>query len=286
MKDKRGIVIFLLLLVILCLTGYIIWDKVLDPMINGEIIEECYVNEEEPEEQITEAEEDTSNSSEGIDTEKEKNIMNGISPFIESTYTNASVKATKIRSELKIQYAIEKELMFKKNLVELHNLPEDNRLSLSWNAVKTRINYMFNSNIELVSRLKVAVEGIGCYNAEYYCSNENDCNYTLTPYGCDVGWRFDSYKTKGIKEEKIKNGIELYEKVLHIDCNIGTGTCDVKTFVLDSSKTNGVREEVLGVVDSKTSEEVDKYFDKASTYKYTFGLKNGNYYFISSEIIQ
>lgn len=294
MKDRKTLVIAILAIVILCLSGFIVWDKVLDPMINGVIIEECYLNEE-PLGTIDITSQNASGDTLDTDGEEkevyEEKPMDKISPFVEITYNYDKVLASDFRNEAKIKYAIEKELKYKKNIDELNNLPDDNRLRLDWGAVKSRVKSMFNSNVEIISSTRVDVANVGCYNVqldEYkfksLCTN---CRYILTPLGCDVGWRFDSYETKKIKEEKKTNGTEIYMKVLHVQHNLGTNKYEVKTYIPDSTSDTGLKEKELGIIDNNNEEELEKYFDDAATYKYTFGLTNTNYYyFISSEIVK
>ncbi len=208
-----------------------------------------------------------------------KKIMNVISTFEESTYHNDKLEADSINSESKIEYAIGKELLLKDNIekTDIPSTQEDmgNQISIEWKVVSDRVKKIFGSqtHLEYVSKLAVTQVGVGCFTVK---GNGENYPYMLDPFGCDVGWRFDHYEKKYVEGIKYSDRVEITAKVLHVDCNPETSECSVEN--LDGKKIGNVK-------NSAGKYNVESYYDKGSTIKYTFKLENDNYYFVSSEFV-
>lgn len=296
--EKKNIIIALLVVFIFILIGVIVYDHLILLNNQNSSIEEVQTDTG-LDNKLNESNSNKNNNEKNttsvndISLEKENDLMDKINVFDWFTYQNAKVESSKIRNELKISYAISKELKYKENIKELStpssSLSDKNKLSLNWKVVKARADSMFGSgdDLELVSKVSVSVAGIGCYNADFNCTSDSfdDCNYTLDPYGCDAGWGFTYYKTKEVKREEKSTNVIIYQNVLILECNPVTSSCDVKTYIYNKNAKNGVKEKTLGTIANR-DDSIEEYFSSASTYKYTFKEKNGDYYFVSSEIEQ
>lgn len=210
-----------------------------------------------------------------------KKIMSVISTFEESTYDTDKLEADSISSESKIKYAIGYELLLKDN-IEKTNTPSTqddmgNQYSIKWKVVSDRVKEMFGSKtrLEYVSNLAVTQAGAGCFTV----NGSSESNpYMLDPFGCDVGWRFDHYEKKYVDGIKYEDKAEINVKILHLECDPETNECSIEN--LDDNELGKVKKNKNDMYD------LDSYYDKATTIKYTFNLENDNYYFVSSEFVK
>ena len=273
-KSKAPIIILVvvLIIIILGLAGYICYDK-------GLFSKKEVKTSPKQEEKVDKAEEIDVNSDEV------KNLFTSIRTFEEKTYTNKELSNTTISSEDKITYAIGEELLQGKNIEsskEKASLDDNMTKSfIKWGTVKDRVKLLFGSNtsIEKVTKLNVNQAGAGCFNVEYaYCEekNENECKYTLDPFGCDVGWRFDRYETRDIKAIKKSESIVVTRQVLHLaECNPETTECKIVRPTQEDKELGKAK---------GSKPDLSNFFDKGDTIEYTFKLENGNYYFESSKV--
>ena len=221
---------------------------------------------------------------EKLDTAKE--LMKSISYFVESTYLKDRFTINDIGNDGIIRNSIIKEIIFEKNIIKTEIPSNDSVIkyqkAIRWDSIQKRTKLLFGENIEIkpVDELKVDFVGIGCYNAKKYCIN-NDCSelfYLLDQVGCDVGWKFDYYETKNVSSTKNGNEFEIIIKVLRINCDPSTNTCEIM---------NTGSGEVLGSEKNDiVSKKIDSYFSKANSYRYIFKLDKGRYHFDHSEIIK
>ncbi len=218
--------------------------------------------------------------------ETASDFMKSISSFVEYTYLKDRFTVDDISNDEKISYSIRKELAFKKNIIETEMPSNDSvvkyQSAIRWDTIQQRAKLFFGENVEVrsVDKVNVDIPGVGCYVADKYCYNRN-CNdyfYLLDKHGCDIGWKYDYFKTKDISGSKKENEYEVVMKVLRINCNPTTNTCDI-------IKTGSA--EILGKEkNDNVNKMLDSYFSKANSFKYIFKLENGRYHFDHSEIIK
>lgn len=274
MKGKN-ILIVILIIIIIGLIGFICYDKgVFKKQNKGTNTEE-----------ITKEEKGTKLD---LDDKVVKNLITSIRTFEEITYSNEKISNETMTSENKIAYAIEEEVIQKKN-IETSKTPsstmDDAYMSfVDWGVIKDRIKLMFgkNTRFERVSRLSLAIPSVGCYDVQYdYCTEENEdkCSFALDPFGCDAGWRFDKYDVRNTKATKYSDRIELERQVLHIQCNPETNECDLTSPFNEEKKIGTLKGNINDI-------DPDAYFSKADTIKYIFKLEDNHYYFESSELVK
>ena len=84
-------------------------------------------------------------------------------------------------------------------------------------------------SIRAVDKVNIDIPGVGCYVANKNCFNKkcSDYFYLLDKHGCDIGLRYDYFKTKDVSSSKKDDFYEVIIKVLRVNCNPSTNICSI-----------------------------------------------------------
>ncbi len=203
--------------------------------------------------------------------------------FIGAFYQTDNMSVDKMDNKLKLFLALNNATTTTDEL--------EQTLFVSESSLKTAMTDLFG-NINYENESLSATGGCGFGYAQYDANNKN---YSIG-VACG-GTGFPYYKTKLIQARKYSNKIEIYEKHIAVKPTwVKENNLDVekdliyKYFKLSNDNCNGY-ECLIGtnlisenVTDLNTN--LDQYMNQADTYKYTFQLENGHYYFYSVEKVK
>lgn len=117
----------------------------------------------------------------------------------------------------------------------------------------------------------------------YVCPKYEYNNNIYTAYSGCGGAFFPKYDKKIVKSLKYNNKIEIYEQVIYIKYKFINNEREPSMIELYNADT----ETKLGETSIDSNQDnFEIYKDKLSTYKYTFNLEDGNYYFYSVEKVK
>lgn len=286
-KKGKGLIILLVLfvLIILGLVGYILYDK---GIIFNSKKEPVVIENEKESSKVEELE---------LDSNEVKELLEKTYWLDDKIYEKDSFEANDMTVEEKVICAMLTELKEDKN-VEHTNVPGTHeagskQLSITKDVVQKRYESIFgkNQNYQKVSNVSVNGAGLGCFEASAYCKGNDNCEdyyYLLDSFGCDVGWTWNKNISKVISAKKYADKIEIEKKALQYSYAPDEDILIHKAYLPEGkTKENAIAViKFTSTVLDHIADEVEQYYEKADTYKYTF-LKDGdNYYFDSAKIVK
>lgn len=275
----KNFLIIVLIIGIVGGTGYAVYYQVdqFNKEHNSEIAKENTTTNSESEEKKEELD---VNSEEVTSLMKKVNIVNDVfaaGPKFQG-YFYLKDKYTKNEIDNKIKLLIGLNSMNLKNRFERANDYEMGKAKLTASEVKEAIQSVFGKDIsyqdvsyEQGDDVMFCATGLPTFNSQ-------DNSYVIKEDGCG-GVLFPIYQTKLIRATKYKDRIEIEEKALYVTSSPEDEN-NVTSNIYKPRKTELIAEKVTD--DSQDNQ----FFDKTDTYKYTFQLKDGNYYFESVELVK
>jgi len=280
-KSSNITLLTVLIIIILCLVGYICYDKGIIPLSTQS-------NEK------NKIEENKQNIALQLDVESSevKDLMKKTNWFNDDIYEKEKLVETDLDNKKKTEIGLLAEIAEDKNVIHT-NTPAsqygstETKLRIKYLDVDNAVKNIFGKNVsyERVESLKgIAGVGIGCFGVEAGCVGE-ECAYTLDPAGCDVGWTFKGTYTKLESATKYNDRIEIMKDVVYYNM-VDWESNSYKFYkkVLGQEELVPISENISGSDDMKNIAE--SYYEKASKYKYVFKQEGKSYYFSSAELIQ
>lgn len=163
-------------------------------------------------------------------------------------------------------------------------------LFVSDSSLKTAMIDLFG-NVDYQNESLTTTKGCGFSNASYNADNKQ---YSIAIACGGTGYNY--YITKLVQARKYSDRIEIYEKHIGIkrtwneDKNLEV-TSVYKYFKQDKNSCIGYDcmsgvELIADGLENFDTNNIDEYMQKADTYKYTFKLENGKYYFSKAEKVK
>ena len=299
-KKKSKLPLILLLLLVLAAGGFAVWYFVLGG--NGAKKEEPKKEEEQKEEEKKEKIEEIDVSSDEVtevldafnlisinETELTRDDSYNISNLtfkqkVETIGKIAAIKGEKViaycGNDVTTDLTIEKLNEFLKEAVD---------------ASITKEELESNGKEETIKTLENEVQGISVEGNGEFWIWIIDGKYYIHSNNCDGNDLYNIVYKKLIKAEKDSTHLYVYEKrgfynIEDGDTSNDDGSQTVKIdYYKDSAKTELV-ETIEGLklpsINSKYEQEKEITWDKYNTYKYTFKIKDGNYYFEKYELVK
>lgn len=265
-KSSAGI-IAVLVIIVLALGGYIIYDKVLSSPKDN-VVDNNKDNKDNKDNNVVEDKELALNDYTVVKLYK---YINGYDRYIEEYFhSNAELTNKTVSNEMKLRTAYFANGFNNYNFSTIKEStstsPKTTIFTISADTVLGQINEIFGSD----NGYSHNNEGIGgslgleCATLKY---NQSNYELSVAP-GCGDITTYALY-TKLVKAVKTKDSIVLTEK----------------SYVLYSDRVTKDLTQNSPVIASNVSNPSDEYFDKGSIVTYTFKLShNGTYYFDNSKI--
>ena len=310
-KKSKGPVIFIIFLVIIALglAGYIVYDK--------------YLSKDNADSKDTE-EKETNTLTKVKDTALIEELRNGLiaesNGIVEGLYHNTKITSFDVSNKSLLKFNILKYIVDNNINVETTKstidtgvqqdvkavIPKADITTYMQNKYNTDLNYVFNGSkqydrFDIIGYMDILVDDSNYYyvtipggDGSYHLSTklvkaEEDKNYVYiydkaiySIFGLGGSKSFDSLDTKDYYNEETHEYIA--DKVL-LECQPDNTTVDPEDMI-KSDKCP-----FSGTMSSVTPEKVSEYIfsnmsDKLKTFKHTFKKLDGNYFWVSTEVVK
>ncbi len=277
-KKKKGVIIgfILLILIILGLVGYILYDK---GIIKLDAKKEKVETNEEVKKEKEETPEELS-----IDDKLVTENMKKIGGFSENYYDKEKTTIEDLDNNVLLSAGIY--LYAQDSIVPSINYDDEN---LEIEAIKGTINKeKLGKNIKSIFGSKIKYNDT-LTEKQYVKIDkgiimEVNSNYSYKLRGMDNEWGdlVSNIYTKNEKALQYSDRIEIYQKSLILSQTRGEDFVYVYK-ATDQGLKSSIGKESAAI---KWEDIANKYYNKADTYKFIFKLEDGNYIFSSVELVK
>ena len=281
-KKKKGLLIVIIVILVLCaclggfLIGKVVYDKKEDKKNNNLNQEDKEEKEKQEKQEIVEEQEDPNAPVEEVRTEDANRIMNQFEKIRisdESLFKKDNFEISEISTKEMLHTAFE-QLSFNTCYGSVHD-----EFIVTINGINEKINKYVKKSIT-IDQIKEAKGFVGQYSYEVIDNNKIEVS------GCYEDNYNNKYTRTTIeKAEKKGNYVYIYQKIAFLRPNdtAETGKQEYHYYKNYNDK-NKPTEIVYGGFDMNSVQ--DPKWNLYNTYKYTFKLIDGTYYFQSLELVK
>lgn len=265
-KKKSKIWIFLAIIVVLFVIlfgGYMVYEKVINK--ESEAKEENTTTEDK--------EEDENEEILNVDSEEVQNLIEGIKVSDISTdltgyyYLHDNITKDTLDNQIKLIVGLQKSYR-----------QDESITAISKTQMTTNIQSVFGKDMTYQDENIDAA----CYGT---AANYNSQNQTYELVGGCGGMFIPYYRSKVVSAIRTEDSIIIDEKAIYADFNTDSwdGESEVPMELYTPDQKTRITDTTDATYSGHEDEFIDQYQDQLPTYRYTFKLEDGNYYFDSVE---